>query len=119
MNETNVAQQRESDIQSCSDDESNGGSYENYRRNSLPEGYTAYRKTEQNVYDRYESDYEGAETPDQERHEGSCESKKSCKIGWLSNLQIRAGHSRAWFLEEIISTKKFFFRSLIGEKWRL
>ena len=94
MNETNVAQRRESDMPSCSDDES-GGSYENYRRNSLPEGYTAYRKTEQNVYDRYESDYEGAETPDQERHEGSCESKKSCcKIGWLSNLQIKVGHSR-------------------------
>ena len=47
MNETDIAQQRESDISSCSNDESNGGSYEKYRRNSLPEGYTPYRETAQ------------------------------------------------------------------------
>jgi len=88
MNETNIARQRESDISSCTNDESNGESYEKYRRNSLPEGYTAYRKPGQAgevVYDRYDTDYEGAETPDQEK--GSCESKKSCcKIGWLFKL---------------------------------
>ena len=87
MNETNLTQQRESDISSCSDDESNGENYENYRTKSLPEGYTAYRKAgqaDENVYDRYGSDYESASTPDQERDLGPCESKKSCcKIGWL------------------------------------
>ena len=90
MNETDIAQQRESDISSCSNDESNEGSYENYRTKSLPEGYTAYKKpgqADENVYDRYGSDYEGASTPDQERDLGPCDSKKSCcKIGWLFKL---------------------------------
>ena len=55
-------------------------------RNDLPEGYTPYKKADENVYDRYETDYEGAETPDQEKENGSCTSKKSCcKIGRLSN----------------------------------
>ena len=56
-------------------------------RNDLPEGYTPYKKNgqaDENIYDRYE--YEGAETPDQEKENGSCTSKKSCcKIGRLSN----------------------------------
>ena len=64
-------------------------------RNDLPEGYTRY-KVDENVYDRYESDYEGAETPDREKNQVSCTSKKSCcKIGRLSNLQKRAGYYRA------------------------
>ena len=102
MNEPDTARQRESDISSCSTDESNGENYENYRTNSLPEGYTAYRKpgqADEVVYDRYDSDYEGAETPDQERDKGSCESKKSCcKIGWLLFLEIIVGQFRTGFL---------------------
>jgi len=98
MNETNLTQQRESDISSCSDDESNGENYENYRTKSLPEGYTAYRKAgqaDENVYDRYNSDYEGAETPDQGGDKRSCKSKSCCKIGWLSNLEISANRFQA------------------------
>ena len=54
-------------------------------RNDLPEGYTRY-KVDENVYDRYETGYEGAETPDREKDQGSCISKKSCcNIGRLSN----------------------------------
>ena len=61
--------------------------FRNLVRNDLPEGYTPYIKNGQpdgNVYDRYETDYEGGETP--ERDNGSCSSKKTCcKIGRLSN----------------------------------
>ena len=98
MNETNIARQRESDISSCSNDESNVENYENYRTKSLPEGYTAYKKTEQNVYDRYDTDYEDEETPDQGEDKGSCDSKKSCcKIGWLLYLEIIVGQFRTGF----------------------
>ena len=55
-------------------------------RDDLPKGYTPYTgiKTGQmneNDYDRYDSDYEGAETPDRKK---SC-----CEIGRLSNLKKR------------------------------
>ena len=57
-------------------------------RKDLPEGYTQpYKNTgQENVYDRYDTEYEGGETPDRERENGSCTSKKSCcKIGRFSN----------------------------------
>ena len=59
-------------------------------RKDLPEGYTQpYKNTRQavdNVYDRYDTEYEGGETPDGERQNGSCAPEKSCcKIGRLSN----------------------------------
>ena len=58
------------------------GNYENYQLQKLPEGYTGYREPVQvaeNDYDRYDSDYEASETPQQE--------KKACpKIGWLLKL---------------------------------
>ena len=54
-------------------------------RNDLPEGYTRY-KGDENVCGRYETDYEGAETPDRGNDQESCSSKTSwCKIGRLSN----------------------------------
>ena len=113
MNETNIARQRESDISSCSDDESNGENYENYRTKSLPEGYTAYRKAGQAdevVYDRYDSDYEGAETPDQgvnQRSKQSC-----CKKGRLLDLK----NAETEFLTEIFFTKKAFLKDCHWQK---
>ena len=87
MNETKIAQQREFDLSFCSYDESNVGSYEDYGKKRLPGAYTAYKKdgqADEIVFGRNDSDYEGAETPDQGEHEISYASKKSCcKIGWL------------------------------------
>ena len=78
MNEINSA--RESDDKS--DSGSKEGNYESYQLQKLPEGYTGYREPVQvaeNDYDRYDSDYEAGETPQQD--------KKACpKIGWLFNL---------------------------------
>ena len=62
--------------------------FRNLGRNDLPEGYTRY-KVDQNVYDRYETDYEEGETPDRERDNGSCAPKKSCCEGRLSYLEKR------------------------------
>ena len=66
----------------------------------LPEGYTRYKKTgqaDENVYDRYETEYEGGETPDQKRDNGSCASKKSCcEIGRLSNLKTDYAAELPW-----------------------
>ena len=64
--------------------------FRNLGRNDLPEGYTRYIKSGQpdgNVYDRYETDYEDAETPDREKENASCTPKKSCCEGRLSNLK--------------------------------
>ena len=82
MNEINVTRQRESDIQSYSNEEFSDGSYENYRSSSLPEGYTPYRETRQadeSVYDQYDP-----ETSEQEAKPISCGRNVSCcKIGRL------------------------------------
>ena len=79
MNEVNS--EREYDQTSDSHSGSKEGSYENYQLQKLPEGYTGYRepvKVAENDYDRYDSDYEASETPQQP--------KKACpKIGWLLN----------------------------------
>ena len=68
-------------------------------RKDLPEGYTQpyknARQADENVYDRYDTEYEGGETPDRKRENGSCAPKKSCcKIGRLSNNKNRAGYNR-------------------------
>ena len=81
MDNTNLPQKRESD-RDVSVDETDEGSYENYRRKSLPEGYTPYKDTDQvneAVYDRYNSVYSTSERPDTGR-------KSCCKIGWLFNV---------------------------------
>ena len=79
MNNINFSDERESD-QDVSIQETDEGNYENYRRKSLPEGYTAYNDTRQvNVYDRYNSVYSTSERPDTGR-------KSCCKIGWLLNV---------------------------------
>ena len=95
MNDINLDHQKESDIE-LSFSESCEENYENYRRQSLPEGYTPYRETAQvaeAVYDQYDPDYAADETPDQEAQSCSCTRKKSCcKIGWLSKLLHRSGH---------------------------
>lgn len=87
MNDINTARQRESDISSYSNGESSEGSYENYRSNSLPEGYTPYRdtsQTDETVYDQYNPDYDGYEIPGEETKPISCaDSVSCCKIGWL------------------------------------
>ena len=78
MNNINFPQERESD-QDVSVDETDEGSYENYRPKSLPEGYTPYRETHQvneAVYDRYNSVYSTNERSDTRRN--SC-----CKKGRL------------------------------------
>ena len=80
MSETNFDRKRESEISSSNNGESSEGSYQDYRRSSLPKGYTPYKKPRQeneNEYDRYDSDY-GAETPDRERVKKTC-----CNIGRL------------------------------------
>ena len=80
MNEVNL--ERESDATSDSHSGSKEGNYGNYQLQKLPEGYTGYREPVQVVeydFDRYDSDYEASETPQQP--------KKVCpKIGWLLNL---------------------------------
>ena len=80
MNNINFPQKRESD-QDLSLQESDEGQYENYRRKSLPEGYTAYRenlRVNDLVYDRYDSVYSSGERPDTGK-------KSCCKIGRLWN----------------------------------
>ena len=95
MNNINLAHQSESDID-LSFSESCEENYENYRRQSLPEGYTPYRETAQvdeAVYDQYDPNYAAEETPDQEAQSCSYTRKKSCwKIDWLSKLLNRLGH---------------------------
>ena len=81
MNNINFSEERESD-QDVSIQETDEENYENYRRKSLPEGYTAYRDTLQVnelIYDRYNSVYSINERPDTGR-------KSCCKIGWLFNI---------------------------------
>ena len=76
----NSAHQRESND---TVDESDEGNYENYRRKSLPEGYTPYRENGQvveGVYDKYDIEYN--ETSAEEAKPNSCSMDKSCcKIG--------------------------------------
>ena len=83
----NSGQQRESND---TVDESDEGNYENYRRNSLPEGYTPYRENGQvveAVYDRYDTEYN--KTSDEEANPNSCIKNKSCcKIGVFSKLHL-------------------------------
>ena len=93
MDDTISTQQRETDN---SNGDSSVESYQHYASHNLPEGYTPYRETGQNVYDRYESDYEDEETADQ-ADQRSCTKKSCCKIGRLSKMKIRLGHSRAQF----------------------
>ena len=60
MNEINSTPQRESHDSGVFYEESNEGSYENYRNKNLPEGYTAYKEIGhigELVYDRYSSVY--------------------------------------------------------------
>ena len=81
MDNTNFPQERESD-QDFSVDETDQGSYENYRRKNLPEGYTPYRdarNVNEAVYDQYDSVYSNNERSDASR-------KSCCKIGWLLNV---------------------------------
>ena len=77
-----VNSERQYDDTNDSNSGSKEGSYENYQLQKLPEGYTGYRgpvQVAENDYDRYDSDYEASETPQQE--------KKACpKIGWLLKL---------------------------------
>ena len=51
----------------------------------------------ENVYDRYDTDYEGAETPDRER-----DTKPCCNIGRLYFVTV---HSK---LESVITELNFF-----------
>ena len=89
MNEIDSAQPREqsnSRESYNSYDESNEESYEKYGKRSLPEEYTPYKENGQAVeavYDRYDTDYEGAETPDQEANLRL--KKLFCKKGTLFN----------------------------------
>ena len=88
MNEAGSAQQRESDNSyiNNSNGDSSMESYQQYARSSLPEGYTRYNETAQNVYDQYDSDYRGAETPDQGDGRSCTSTKSYCKIGRLWNI---------------------------------
>ena len=100
MNIINFPQERESDQDSSiqeTDVSRDEGHYENYRRKSLPEGYTPYRDTNQVnelVYDQIDPVYSTNERPDSGR-------KCCCKIGWLLNVSkfyiilktlVRVGH---------------------------
>ena len=99
MSEINFDRKRESKILSSSSGESSEGSYQNYRRGSLPKGYTPYKETRQvneNEYDGYDPNYEGAETPDRKRNEKTC-----CDIGRLSYVTV---HSK---LESVITELNF------------
>ena len=116
----NSGQQRESNDISESDE----GNYENYRRKSLPEGYTPYRENGQiveGVYDKYDTEYN--ETSAEEANLHSCSKSKSCcKIGLFSIHQIYnersesdlAEHKRHFAGQEM---KKNTKRFLIGEKY--
>ena len=84
MNNVNFSEERESD-QDVSIQETDEQNYENYRRKSLPEGYTQYRGTNQVnelIYDQYNTVYSTNERPDTGR-------KSCCKIGWLFNIQSK------------------------------
>ena len=76
----------------------------------MPGGYTG--QGDENVYDRYNTDYQGAETPDGDRN------KKPCCIGRLSFVTV---HS---MLESVVTELNFlknFFNeiSLLKEyHWR-
>ena len=73
--------------------ESNGENYEAYgTKNSS--AYTPYKgQAVENVYDRYESDYE-EEGAEQEPKSTTCTPKKlCCKTGWLLNMENRDGCS--------------------------
>ena len=89
MRETDSADGTGPDDPNLSNGESNEGSYEAYRPEGLPEGYTPYTgQVDQNVYDRYDSYYAASERPQQE--------KKCCpEIGWLLNLLKFIGGSWA------------------------
>ena len=86
MNEINTSKQRESNNSGVFYDESNEGSYENYRNKNLPEGYTDYEERNHDVvYDRYDPLYEAFEKPVQEEKTWSCLRKNFCyKGGQLS-----------------------------------
>ena len=90
MNKIESAQRRESDNYY---DESNMESYETYGKRSLPEENKPHKgngKADITVYDRYDSDYEDAETPGQGAH---FRLKKSCcKKGGLLNSKNSIGH---------------------------
>ena len=89
MNEINFIRQRESDNSDVFYDQSNEGSYENYKNKNLPEGYTAYQEIGQVcelVYDQYGSIY--SQDSLQEKKLSSFVGK--CfrfKIGWFLILQ--------------------------------
>ena len=91
MNESSIVEKRESNDSEISKEDSyevsDEGNYENYRRKSLPEGYTPYRNASQAnelVYDRYNSVYEACEQPRQGEKLCFCFKKKFyCEIGWL------------------------------------
>ena len=99
MSKTNFDRERESEISCNSNDESSEGSYQNYRRGSLPKGYTPYKETRQvneNEYDGYDPNYEGAETPNRDKNEKTC-----CDIGRLSFLTVYS------MLESVITEQNF------------
>ena len=82
MNEINTSKQREADDSGVFNDESNEGSYQNYKNKNLPEGYTAYKESNHDlVYDRYDSVYEAFEKPVQEEKTCSCLRKSFCYTG--------------------------------------
>ena len=83
--QTSSPQQRESDIPSNTNSDSSVESYQHYARSNLPEGYTPYKETGQNVYDRYDSDYEASETVEQEAKSTCTGNESCCKLGWLEN----------------------------------
>ena len=86
MNEMISSHQRESDDSNDSYGESKEGNYEAYRNKNLPEGYTAYRETGQElVYDRYSSVYSRQSLKENKLR--SLSRKLSChQIGWLLNF---------------------------------
>ena len=108
----NSAHQRESND---TIDESDEGNYENYGRNSLPEGYTPYRGNGpviEAVYDRYNTEY--SETSAEEAKPNSCSKNKSCcKIGVLSKFQIFNERSGALIPGPIIGHKRDFMGQAI------
>ena len=82
---TSSPRQRESDNSSNTNGESSVEGYQHYANSNLPEGYTPYKDTGQNIYDRYDSDYEASETVGQEAKSTCTENESCCKIGWLEN----------------------------------
>ena len=107
MNKIDSAQRRESNNYY---DESNMESYETYGKKSLPEEKKPHKengKADVTVYDRYDSDYEGAET----REGANLGSKKSCcKKGRLFNLKKSNLLYGAEFHAQIFLTAKAFFK---------